>query len=134
MTASSSKEGEFATSTTTLVSIRASASPSPVMVLTPEAGDAATTSWSFSRSLLTSFVPMRPLPPITTVFMSGPPANGVFDRLEDAGSAGKRPRSEEHTSELQSLMRISYADFCLKKKNILNATDPHILTATEVSQ
>src|SRR3546814_6704605 len=29
----------------------------------------------------------------------------------------KRMRSEEHTSELQSLMRISYADFCLKKKN-----------------
>src|SRR3546814_10698168 len=32
--------------------------------------------------------------------------------------AGKRvARSEEHTSELQSLMRISYAVFCLKKKN-----------------
>src|SRR3546814_8305674 len=30
---------------------------------------------------------------------------------------GKRMRSEEHTSELQSLMRISYAVFCLKKKN-----------------
>src|SRR3546814_6911501 len=29
----------------------------------------------------------------------------------------QRPRSEEHTSELQSLMRISYAVFCLKKKN-----------------
>src|SRR3546814_7806073 len=29
-------------------------------------------------------------------------------------------RSEEHTSELQSLMRISYAVFCLKKKNIAN--------------
>src|SRR3546814_10019094 len=29
-----------------------------------------------------------------------------------------RVRSEEHTSELQSLMRISYAVFCLKKKNI----------------
>src|SRR3546814_7526067 len=29
---------------------------------------------------------------------------------------GKRARSEEHTSELQSLMRISYAVFCLKKK------------------
>src|SRR3546814_4544000 len=28
------------------------------------------------------------------------------------------PRSAEHTSELQSLMRISYAVFCLKKKNI----------------
>src|SRR3546814_2416058 len=31
-------------------------------------------------------------------------------------------RSEEHTSELQSLMRISYAVFCLKKKNPLNTT------------
>src|SRR3546814_2835668 len=33
-------------------------------------------------------------------------------------AAAKKPaRSEEHTSELQSLMRISYAVFCLKKKN-----------------
>src|SRR3546814_10126520 len=31
-------------------------------------------------------------------------------------------RSEEHTSELQSLMRISYAVFCLKKKNITHTT------------
>src|SRR3546814_4158643 len=38
---------------------------------------------------------------------------GKFLRLP----VGKRlPRSEEHTSELQSLMRISYAVFCLKKK------------------
>src|SRR3546814_6779673 len=44
----------------------------------------------------------------------GPPlhdlANGVDPRSVT--------RSEEHTSELQSLMRISYAVFCLKKKNI----------------
>src|SRR3546814_1228203 len=32
------------------------------------------------------------------------------------GQAGLEERSEEHTSELQSLMRISYAVFCLKKK------------------
>src|SRR3546814_2309584 len=32
-------------------------------------------------------------------------------------------RSEEHTSELQSLMRISYAVFCLKKKNKEHKTD-----------
>src|SRR3546814_3717634 len=32
-------------------------------------------------------------------------------------------RSEEHTSELQSLMRISYAVFCLKKKNKLSSID-----------
>src|SRR3546814_7532304 len=36
------------------------------------------------------------------------------------GIAGVDARSEEHTSELQSLMRISYAVFCLKKKK--NAT------------
>src|SRR3546814_5613389 len=35
----------------------------------------------------------------------------------DAPCGSTLPRSEEHTSELQSLMRISYAVFCLKKKN-----------------
>src|SRR3546814_9980787 len=34
-----------------------------------------------------------------------------------------RARSEEHTSELQSLMRISYAVFCLKKKNTKTPTN-----------
>src|SRR3546814_12657360 len=34
----------------------------------------------------------------------------------DLSQACRRARSEEHTSELQSLMRISYAVFCLKKK------------------
>src|SRR3546814_6326072 len=36
-----------------------------------------------------------------------------------AGPTPARRRSEEHTSELQSLMRISYAVFCLKNKTIL---------------
>src|SRR3546814_9991645 len=36
--------------------------------------------------------------------------------------SGTADRSEEHTSELQSLMRISYAVFCLKKKNTHNTT------------
>src|SRR3546814_5488355 len=39
--------------------------------------------------------------------------NGGQDEL---GAVGDVIRSEEHTSELQSLMRISYAVFCLKKK------------------
>src|SRR3546814_9618997 len=39
-----------------------------------------------------------------------------FARLRDGGEV--RIRSEEHTSELQSLMRISYAVFCLKKNKI----------------
>src|SRR3546814_3602215 len=44
-----------------------------------------------------------------------------------------RVRSEEHTSELQSLMRISYAVFCLKKKNKITYTstyNTHIKTDT----
>src|SRR3546814_3532963 len=42
------------------------------------------------------------------------------------GGGGRfdHPRSEEHTSELQSLMRISYAVFCLTKKNN-TATNPY---------
>src|SRR3546814_7203784 len=40
---------------------------------------------------------------------------GVF-ALGFAARTGRADRSEEHTSELQSLMRISYAVFCLKKK------------------
>src|SRR3546814_1528033 len=40
-----------------------------------------------------------------------------------ASSRCRRPcRSEEHTSELQSLMRISYAVFCLNKKSLYNHT------------
>src|SRR3546814_3344706 len=39
----------------------------------------------------------------------------------------RRTRSEEHTSELQSLMRISYAVFCLKKKKITNTNTYTIL-------
>src|SRR3546814_724007 len=37
--------------------------------------------------------------------------------MQKAGASRWQRRSEEHTSELQSLMRISYAVFCLKKKN-----------------
>src|SRR3546814_10033453 len=44
----------------------------------------------------------------------GRPLSRISARI--AGCAGRRSRSEEHTSELQSLMRISYAVFCLKKK------------------
>src|SRR3546814_8444352 len=52
-----------------------------------------------------------PSPPIrSTSFQSLKPAGGNSLSMS-------RPRSEEHTTELQSLMRISYAVFCLKKKN-----------------
>src|SRR3546814_3023334 len=44
------------------------------------------------------------------------------------GAGGLMLRSEEHTSELQSLMRISYAVFCLKKKK--NTKIPRYTTST----
>src|SRR3546814_16491631 len=47
-------------------------------------------------------------------------ASEKWDRL-----LRSKPRSEEHTSELQSLMRTSYAVFCLKKNRITSA--PQIL-------
>src|SRR3546814_4375991 len=51
-----------------------------------------------------------------------------FTFRAESGFAGLKPRSEEHTSELQSLMRISYAVFCLKKKKktINNKSHNHI--------
>src|SRR5205814_6806402 len=77
----------------------ASASPSQVMELTPDLGDAATASCPCSRSLLTSFDPISPLPPITTIFIIAPPfSTEPFHNCQ---------RSEEHTSELHHL-GISY--------------------------
>src|SRR3546814_3201477 len=51
---------------------------------------------------------------------------GVVEHQEGR-VATELQRSEEHTSELQSLMRISYAVFCLKKKNKHNSNTIHIL-------
>src|SRR3546814_1244764 len=68
--------------------------------------------------------------PYTTLFRSGvldmarARAGGEQDHVDAdilavRGVARHQHRSEEHTSELQSLMRISYAVFCLKKKKTL---------------
>src|SRR3546814_3914109 len=49
----------------------------------------------------------------------GPNSLGIINLTDKVAlSANEILRSEEHTSELQSLMRISYAVFCLKKKKI----------------
>src|SRR3546814_10738865 len=59
----------------------------------------------------------------SAIGVSIPPGASAFIRMVDCICSIacelvrlSRPRSEEHTSELQSLMRISYAVFCLKKK------------------
>src|SRR3546814_2372583 len=66
-------------------------------------------------TLFRSRSPMRPCCSAT-----GMTAAGLFSL--PSTSRQRRKRSEEHTSELQSLMRISYAVFCLKKKTVQNST------------
>src|SRR3546814_4166328 len=90
--------------------------------------------------------------PYTTLFRSGVGAPGIGDpHLVDAQVLASQlrghlrleaeavllqvqrldHRSEEHTSELQSLMRISYAVFCLKKKNNKIQTKTNTSTETQ---
>src|SRR3546814_4602880 len=69
-------------------------------------------------------------------------AHGIHEHLEHLGHGGElgrirrrrlvadAVRSEEHTSELQSLMRISYAVFCLKNKKTIILLDTHTGHAT----
>src|SRR3546814_4604381 len=63
------------------------------------------------------------------------PASMVLPRPTSSAMSnprdGESSRSEEHTSELQSLMRISYAVFCLKKKK--NNNNDHAIHITHIN-
>src|SRR3546814_4865207 len=77
--------------------------------------DAAARDHHSGRLPRTGYRRTRPRPPSPPA--APPPVPAVLaglDRISSAARSGTR--SEEHTSELQSLMRISYAVFCLKKK------------------
>src|SRR3546814_10530609 len=66
--------------------------------------------------------PLRPDPrraPRGVRRRSRAPVPGASPVHRGGADAARHSRSEEHTSELQSLMRISYAVFCLKTKNKL---------------
>src|SRR3546814_8684305 len=70
----------------------------------------------------------RRSPAVHTPNASGHPPrrNSLTPRPSLRRNRARRVRSEEHTSELQSLMRISYAVFCLKKKKTnINTHNPH---------
>src|SRR3546814_5772460 len=93
----------------------------------PEREDMEMTK-SFKAILLAGAMIVAPFPAIAAA-QEAPDAEVVADQAaaEDAAvsdaalaNAKAKMRSEEHTSELQSLMRISYAVFCLKKKNQTN--------------
>src|SRR3546814_8131732 len=59
---------------------------------------------------------LAPLRAAGGLFLSGLPILCIIDNIVNKLDGFCACRSEEHTSELQSLMRISYAVFCLKKK------------------
>src|SRR3546814_2562208 len=71
---------------------------------------AASTSPALARSFIYVMVSTRP------------PVSSTFSKQPCIGASSRSRRSEEHTSELQSLMRISYAVFCLNKKKKYDIT------------
>src|SRR3546814_7293035 len=90
-------------------------------------GRAQEVAWPFSRRREPQAVVAQPRgPPITGNAMPVTRSVGCLggderrDRIAGREGLVQRLRSEEHTSELQSLMRISYAVFCLKKKTQTN--------------
>src|SRR3546814_3779410 len=72
------------------------------------------------RAVQTRNAAGAPARPITGVTSPGPIRRDPCCVEALSASALSSLRSEEHTSELQSLMRTSYAVFCLKKKNTFN--------------
>src|SRR3546814_2966463 len=65
--------------------------------------------------------------------LDGVGGGGAAFVLQSAIKPGRPDRSEAHTSELQSLMRISYAVFCLNKTISTNYFKPMILTPTNIT-
>src|SRR3546814_8117651 len=92
--------------------------------------EASTTPTPARSSSPPAFIPTTRLPSTSRCSAETPlrrvtPASSA-DASSRAASAFPMVRSEEHTSELQSLMRISYAVFCLKKKKRMTKIDKHM--------
>src|SRR3546814_3995997 len=84
--------------------------------LPPEYSETATNPKRFAGRPVTGVFNVTV--PTLTVFPAKQPGNGAAMLVFPGGGF----RSEEHTSELQSLMSISYADFCLKQKKKIRKT------------
>src|SRR3546814_8355384 len=77
--------------------------------------------------------PLRPMPALRHGARESAgkdrPYRHARNQPDQAGIAEPTTQAEEHTSELQTLMRISYAVFCLKKKTTPQYRTPNELTA-----
>src|SRR3546814_7262157 len=102
--------------------------PAPALARFPLKSAARTRRWKSllprTRSVRTCTPPM-PSPPIGR----SSTAAKTLTMLQHRSAS---PRSEEHTSELQSLMRISYAVFCLKKKKTREYTNTNYDNITNI--
>src|SRR3546814_7964300 len=98
-------------------------------VLTPSFPTRRASDLGGGRDRAWDHAAVRPAVPVADLHVDRAAAVlGAGDGRERDGRhplAGPHRRSEEHTSELQSLMRISYAVFCLKKKKSKNVV-PHV--------
>src|SRR5210317_2532821 len=79
--------------------------------------------------------PYPTLFPYTTLFRPRGTSRPSTRTCGPAAHGPRSPRSEEHTSELQSHSEISYAVFCLKKKNTINKNnDPSEWNDVKITQ
>src|SRR6516225_2332230 len=111
-TALSSNEGEFSRSITTCAPARASLSPSPVMVLTPLSGEAATTSWPRWRRMATVFMvalPCRRLETLKTILAVNPDA--VASQIDD-DITGRLRTADEKVAISRLVEWLRFVDDC----------------------
>src|SRR3546814_4764186 len=101
------------------------------MILRPPRSTRTDTLFPYTTLFRSRAFSEAPLANTTCTSRSGPRKTGIasapslVSAANWATAASIVRRSEEHTSELQSLMRISYAVFCLKKKTENRRTEDH---------
>src|SRR3546814_3438277 len=90
--------------------------PSPTPTPTPSASCSLSSRQAFAKAVIDEWY-LFPNDVATVNASSYGDVQSYIDALLAPARAQNKDRSEEHTSELKSLMRNSYAVFCLKKKN-----------------
>src|SRR6185503_15825003 len=135
-TAASSQAGAFETSTTTSAPARASFRPSPVRVLTPVSGDAASGSWPAPRSFSTSFDPISPVPPITTIFLTflsavPPEFDGRFVSNSKDGTHDEHPPARDEMRQVVRQALDVFARLLLEALHLDDLGDEHVIGLTD---